>query len=196
MTINPPWTPRTERVLELFARWSADQIKACRNLEVVPSRLIRCHQCQRSVIADGSALWLCRVCHDELLKRDGTAPMAVRPKPVDEDDGEEPETNVDIITRIALGMQGVFTADDLAVACWKARPDLFSMNNHPYPDNNKIIYTLCDKRGVLKSGLITKVGPKLYVRAEGADFCLSKVKRYHRAGTHHKPKSSKTAPGR
>lgn len=61
--------------------------------------------------------------------------------------------------------QTPFTAEGLAVECWKDDKKTFGLKGFVelYPDNNKTLACLMGQRGLVQRGWVEKKGPKLYV---------------------------------
>lgn len=57
-----------------------------------------------------------------------------------------------------------FTAEDLAVAAWKADPELFGLDGYTdqHPDYNCVVSALSGARGLPQKGWLVKVAPKTY----------------------------------
>lgn len=83
-----------------------------------------------------------------------------------EDDGQQP-----------------FTAEALIVAAWRINPPAFGLKGFTdrYPDSNKVLSVIMGERGLVRQGMLDKVGVKLYALTERGQKLLAKGKRALRA---------------
>jgi hypothetical protein len=49
-----------------------------------------------------------------------------------------------------------FSLNQLVIAAWEARPDIFGMAEHPHPDKHKIHVMVFGKSGLVSRGEICK----------------------------------------
>lgn len=64
----------------------------------------------------------------------------------------------------AGGLGETFTAEDLTVAVWKIDKRGFGLRGYwdEYPDSNKVYPYLMGQRGMVQTGRLKKIGPKVY----------------------------------
>jgi hypothetical protein len=74
-----------------------------------------------------------------------------------------------ILLRVARTIPQPFTLNDISVAVWQARPDVFGMRGYPHPDNHKVHYILYGSRGLIAKGIIKRVQEGLFRLPDGLD---------------------------
>src|SRR5258708_1846409 len=66
------------------------------------------------------------------------------------------------LLQVARTIPQPFTLNDISVAVWHARPEVFGMRGYPYPDNHKVHYILYGSRGLIAKGIIKRVREGLF----------------------------------
>jgi hypothetical protein len=74
------------------------------------------------------------------------------------------------LLRVARTIPQPFTLNDVSVAAWQARPEVFGMRGYPYPDNHKVHYILYGSRGLIAKGIIKRVREGLFELPPGLDI--------------------------
>lgn len=94
------------------------------------------------------------------------AQEAAEPEPemVPEEPKPAPPTITGHLVEAARSIEGVFTPEQLAVRAWKMYPDDFGLAGYKtyYPDVHSVLWRLSVKTGPVATGLIVKLGKKLY----------------------------------
>jgi hypothetical protein len=73
------------------------------------------------------------------------------------------------LLRVARTIPQPFTLNDISVAVWHARPDVFGMRGYPHPDNHKVHYILYGSRGLIAKGIIKRVREGLFSLPDALD---------------------------
>jgi hypothetical protein len=73
------------------------------------------------------------------------------------------------LLRVARTIPQPFTLNDISVAVWQARPEVFGMRGYPHPDNHKVHYILYGSRGLIAKGIIKRVKEGLFRLPDGLD---------------------------
>jgi hypothetical protein len=73
------------------------------------------------------------------------------------------------LLQVARTIPQPFTLNDISVAVWKARPDVFGMRGYPHPDNHKVHYILYGSRGLIAKGILQRVREGLFCLPDGLD---------------------------
>jgi hypothetical protein len=73
------------------------------------------------------------------------------------------------LLRVARTIPPPFTLNDISVAVWQARPDVFGMRGYPYPDNHKVHYILYGSRGLIAKGIVKRVREGVFCLPDGLD---------------------------
>jgi hypothetical protein len=73
------------------------------------------------------------------------------------------------LLQVARTIPQPFTLNDISVAVWQARPEVFGMRGYPHPDNHKVHYILYGSRGLIAKGIIKRVREGLFRLPEGLD---------------------------
>ncbi len=73
------------------------------------------------------------------------------------------------LLRVARTIPQPFTLNDISVAVWRARPEVFGMRGYPHPDNHKVHYILYGSRGLIAKGIIKRVREGLFRLPDGLD---------------------------
>lgn len=68
----------------------------------------------------------------------------------------------DKILSAAKELPTEFRQEDLIVTCWQRYPAEFSLGSYSYPDSNRIISSLCGKKGLVFRGFMRRVRPKVF----------------------------------
>jgi hypothetical protein len=74
------------------------------------------------------------------------------------------------LLQVARTIPQPFTLNDISVAVWKAKPEVFGMRGYPHPDNHKVHYILYGSRGLIAKGIIHRVREGLFRLPEGVDI--------------------------
>jgi len=90
----------------------------------------------------------------------------------------EEYTYAEKIVMAAAELPLTFSAEDLVVAVWKFDPAAFGLKHFTelYPDSNKILTYLMGRRGLVKAGLLNRVGEKMYQLAPAGRRAVSRLK--------------------
>ena len=102
---------------------------------------------------------------------------AAEPEPVQTDDSPSWLKILRAAQRLENGQP--FTANALVVAAWQLDHEAFGLEGHAeYPDSNRVLWILMGQRGLVRRGLLERVGPKLYrLTSAGRDAIQSKLKK-------------------
>jgi hypothetical protein len=73
------------------------------------------------------------------------------------------------LLQVARTIPQPFTLNDISVAVWRARPEVFGMRGYPYPDNHKVHYILYGTRGLIAKGIIRRIREGLFSLPDEAD---------------------------
>lgn len=74
---------------------------------------------------------------------------------------------------VACTFGGPFSAEQLAVAAWKAHPAVFSMHGYAHPDLHRVVWLLSGRRGLVHKGRLRKLGGGFYEVTERGRACCS-----------------------
>jgi hypothetical protein len=68
-----------------------------------------------------------------------------------------------VAMKVAGTLRQPFRLNDLSVACFAVRPDLFAMQGYPqFPDNHKVHWILYGDRGLVSQGFLRRVSKGLF----------------------------------
>jgi hypothetical protein len=73
------------------------------------------------------------------------------------------------LLRVARTIPQPFTLNDISVAVWQARPEVFGMRGYPHPDNHKVHYILYGSRGLIAKGIVKRVREGVFCLPEGLE---------------------------
>jgi hypothetical protein len=67
------------------------------------------------------------------------------------------------ILQVVKRLKSTFTREALVVKCWQLYPKDFCLTGYSYPDAQKVYVNLYGSRGLIKAGILVKVGDKFRI---------------------------------
>lgn len=116
MGIRLPWQPKSDRLVELFQRWAADQFCLVQR-SILSSRVLRCWNCSTSIRLPEAQLWLCGGCLASLEKQD-VPPAKPQSRTVVPETGMDSSRKMSLARKKSVPMCGGMPRPEYARRLW------------------------------------------------------------------------------